>query len=116
MLVPSHIHELYDSLQQCQILNLLMEARVFTHILLDTSQVLKPLSHNGNSPSQGFLEESCLFFPSIALTGLPHKVQVDEVQRHFARGLDESAGGSTYLDKTLCSQTCQRVELSPTAE
>ena len=35
--------------QQCQILNPLSEAKDQTHILVDTSQVLNPLSHNGNS-------------------------------------------------------------------
>ena len=37
------------SLQQGQILNSLSKARRQTHILLDTSQVLNLLSHNGNS-------------------------------------------------------------------
>ena len=37
------------SLQQCQILNPLSEAMVWTHILMDTSQVCKLLRHNGNS-------------------------------------------------------------------
>jgi len=35
--------------QQCQILNPLSEARDQTRILMDTSQVRNPLSHNGNS-------------------------------------------------------------------
>ena len=34
---------------QCQILNLVNEAREGTWMLMDTSQVLYPLSHNGNS-------------------------------------------------------------------
>ena len=46
---PSHICVLYHSLQQCQILNPLDKARDRTLILMDTSQVLNPLSHNGNS-------------------------------------------------------------------
>ena len=37
------------SSQQCQILNPLSEARDQTHILWDTNQVSKLLSHNGNS-------------------------------------------------------------------
>ena len=49
MLDPSHICDLHCRLQQCQILNTLSEARDWTCILMDTSQVLNPLSHNGNS-------------------------------------------------------------------
>ena len=46
---PSHICSLCCSLQQCEILNPLNEARDGTCILIDTSQSLKPLSHNENS-------------------------------------------------------------------
>ena len=35
--------------QQGQILSPLNEARDWTHVLMDTSKVLNPLSHNGNS-------------------------------------------------------------------
>ena len=45
---PSHIYNLSCSLRQCQSLNPLREARDRTHILMDTSQVLKLLSQNGN--------------------------------------------------------------------
>ena len=45
----SHIGNLCHSLQQCQILNPLSEAREWTYILMDTSQVLNPLSCNGSS-------------------------------------------------------------------
>ena len=34
---------------QCLILNLLSKDRDWTHILMDTSWVLNPMSHNGNS-------------------------------------------------------------------
>ena len=44
-----HICELCCSLQQPQILNLLIEARDQTRIFMDTSCVLNPLSHNENS-------------------------------------------------------------------
>ena len=40
---------LHHSSRQCQILNPLSEARDQNHILMDTSQILNPLSHSGNS-------------------------------------------------------------------
>ena len=46
---PSLIFSLLHSLQQHQIFNPLSKARDGTHILVDTSWVLKPLSPNGNS-------------------------------------------------------------------
>ena len=45
----SHICDLHCSLRQCWILNPLREARDQTRILMDTSQVLDPLSHHMNS-------------------------------------------------------------------
>ena len=45
----SHICSLQHSLWQCQILNLLSKAWDQTQILMDTSQVFNPLSHNRNS-------------------------------------------------------------------
>ena len=45
----SHICDLHQSLQQCQILNPLREGRDRTCILMDTSQVLNLLSHNRNA-------------------------------------------------------------------
>ena len=50
----SQPHDPHQSLQQYQILNPLSKARAQTHILMDTSQVLNLLSHNGNS--------LCVFF------------------------------------------------------
>ena len=49
-LALSHICDLHHSLQQCRILNPLSKARDLTLILMDTSQVLKPLSYNRNVP------------------------------------------------------------------
>ena len=46
---PSRICNLHCSLQERCILDPLSEASDQTHILMDTSQVLNPLSHNGNS-------------------------------------------------------------------
>jgi len=56
----SPICDLHWSLQQCQILSLLSEARVRTYILMDTSQILKLLSHSGNSKGViFFLSPTC---------------------------------------------------------
>ena len=46
----SHICDLHHSLWQHHILNPVREARDRTCILMDTSQVHNPLSHNRNSP------------------------------------------------------------------
>ena len=56
---PSRVCDLCCSSQPCQTFNPLSEARDGTHVLLDTSLVLNPLSHHGNSPGQA-LEPSCL--------------------------------------------------------
>ena len=61
---PSYLCNLYRSLWQCWILNPLTEARDGTHILMDTSWVLKPLSHNGNSQMPPFWSRSHLKLPS----------------------------------------------------
>jgi len=45
----SRICNLHHSSRQRWILNPLSEARDQTHILMDTIQVLNPLSHNGNA-------------------------------------------------------------------
>ena len=45
---PSHTCDIYHSSQQCWILNPLSKARDWTRILMETSQVLNLLSHNGN--------------------------------------------------------------------
>ena len=44
----SHICDLHCSFRQHRILNSLSEARDLTHILMDTSWVCNPLSHNEN--------------------------------------------------------------------
>ena len=46
---PSHVCTLHHSSQQGWILNPLGETRDGTWILMDTSRVQSPLSHNGNS-------------------------------------------------------------------
>ena len=50
----SHTCNLHNSLQQW-IFNPLSEATNWTHTLMDTSQVLNPLSHNRNSKILQFL-------------------------------------------------------------
>ena len=47
----SRICHLHCSWWQSWIVNPLSEARNRTHILEDTSRVLKPLNYNGNSPN-----------------------------------------------------------------
>ena len=57
---PSHICELCHSLLQCLIFNLLSKARDQTRILMDTSQILNPLSHKGN-----YFFLLFIFFPPV---------------------------------------------------
>ena len=52
---PSHIWDL-SQLVATPGLNPLNKARHQTHILLDTSQILNPLSHNGNSYHSQYLK------------------------------------------------------------
>ena len=52
---PSPICDLHRSSWQHWILNPLSEARDQTCILMDTSQVLNLLSHNGNSASTSYM-------------------------------------------------------------
>ena len=51
---PSHICHLYHSSWRCRILNPLSKARNQTCILMDTSQVRYPLSHEENSWNKCF--------------------------------------------------------------
>ena len=46
---PSHICNIRHTSQQLMILNPLSRARDQTHLLVDTSWIRNPLSHNGNS-------------------------------------------------------------------
>ena len=46
---PSRIRNLHHLSRQCQILDPLSEARDQIHILVDTSPLLNPPSHSGNS-------------------------------------------------------------------
>ena len=46
---PRHTCDLHHSSQQRRILNPLSEARDQTHILMDNSRFLNPLSHNGDA-------------------------------------------------------------------
>ena len=55
----SRICDLSDSLQQCRILNQVSKAVDQTHNLMDTRQVLNPLSHNGKSSPEYFNPDIC---------------------------------------------------------
>ena len=57
------ICNLHHSSQQHQILNPLSKATDQTCILMDTSQVLNLLSHNGNSPTCFLYLPQYLLFP-----------------------------------------------------
>ena len=59
---PSQVFFLHHSSQQCQILNPLSKTRDRTCILTDTSRVLNPLNHNGNSRILPVLQDYCFFF------------------------------------------------------
>ena len=59
---PSHIGDLLCSLQQCWILNPWSKARDQTFILMNTSQVLKLMSHDRNSNITIYLLFLLLFF------------------------------------------------------
>ena len=57
---PSQVCDLHHSSQQHWIPNPLSKARDRTCVLVDTSQVLKQLSHNRNS--SWLFSQLCLFF------------------------------------------------------
>ena len=58
---PSHLCDLHRSLWQHRVLNSLNKARNWTHILIDTSQVLNLLSHSGNSYNYHYLFLECKY-------------------------------------------------------
>ena len=51
----SCICDLRHSSRQCPILKPLSKARDGTCVLMDTSRIINPLCHNGNSPSASFV-------------------------------------------------------------
>ena len=66
---PSHICDLCCTLYQCQILNLVSEARTKTTSSWTLCRVLKPLSHNGNSCLFVFFLNRIAFAKGIHLAG-----------------------------------------------
>ena len=70
----NHFCDLYHNSWQHQTLNPPIKARDQTHIPMDTSPVLNPLSHNGNCLSP-FQTHVFLLFPCATLWLKPHKQQ-----------------------------------------
>ena len=68
---PSHSSDLCCNLQQRQILNPLSEAWRWTHIFMDTSQILNLLNHNRNSSLHNYYGD--LTPQEIAVTIAKHK-------------------------------------------
>ena len=66
----SHVCDLHHSSWHRQILNLLSETRDQTRILMDTSQVLNLLSHNGNSQTSLLRRERWLLCISGSQMGV----------------------------------------------
>ena len=62
----SHVCDLHHSFWQCWTLNSLSKARDQTHILMDTSRVLNPLSHKGNSKIADFNKTYLIIDKSIS--------------------------------------------------
>ena len=73
---PSRLCNLHHSSQQCQLLS---ETRDRTRILMDTSQVLNLLSHNGNSlRTLAHLFVGSIFIPTLQM----RQVKDEKVKSH----------------------------------
>ena len=66
----NRVCSLHHSSQQRQILNVLSRARDRTRVFMDTSQVLNPLSHSGNSTIY-FLKILILKKPLVTFLNIP---------------------------------------------
>ena len=90
-----HVCNLLHRSQLCQILNLLSEARGWTHILMDTSQVRYRLMalHGGNSFKDIFEDSGSFLF----LLCHPHCIT-----RFSAGSWDEVAAASTPTHRNVC--------------
>ena len=96
----SLVCDLNHSSQRRWILNPLSEAKNGTHILMDTSQVLNPLSHNGNSSGVTFEFPTCDLGPRTrcaerwaGLQLLHHLVlapPAPTLQKTEAQGMDDT--------------------------
>ena len=91
---------LYHSSQQPQILNPLSEARDQTQIIKDTSWVLNPLSHSGNSCMSAFSATPVPFLGSPHC--LPH-------HSHFCLGPGPSIRG----DQSISPRPLQTQQQAP---
>ena len=109
---PSHVYDLHHGSQHCQIPDPLVEARAQTHILMDTSWALNPLSHTGNSNFSCLhisfkntkLEESVCRWQSGKTLSLPpfmgSKVQLFTEQLLAERDWRRSHPGSVEMNLT----------------
>ena len=80
----SHICNLHYSSWQCWILNRLIEARNRTHILMDTSQVHNPLSHNRRSQLLIFFISSFSSLPFLfVINSSPQKTVEESLLQFF---------------------------------
>ena len=92
---PSSVCDLCYSLPQHQIFNIVKEARDRTHILMVTSGVLNPLSHNRNSASFSFIIFVLYFIYLFCFLGPnPRHVEVPRL------GVESELQGLAYTAAT----------------
>ena len=98
---PSHVFSLHHSSRQCQILNPMSEAKDWTCILMDTSQVRNPLSHNWIFLKKLFVNQIMTGWREENLKSL---TELLKVSRFGVRRTELI--GSSWKIKTLRSSHC----------